>query len=63
MNENTLKRIHNHYVNNPKDQRATFSQVIETELSNKKTKQNVTNFSYVFFLLLKSIRSKKKKNK
>ena len=44
MNENTLKRIHNHYVNNPKDQRATFSQVIENELSNKKNETERNEF-------------------
>ena len=44
MNENTLKRIHNHYTNNPRDQRATFTQVIEKELSTKQTEQERNEF-------------------
>ena len=44
MNENTLKRIHNHYANNPRDQRATFTQVIEKELSTKQTEQERNEF-------------------
>ena len=32
MNENTLKRIHNHYVNDPKDKRGSFVHMIESQL-------------------------------
>jgi hypothetical protein len=32
MNENTLKRIENHYTNDIKDQRGTFVHVIESQL-------------------------------
>ena len=32
MNENTLKRIQNHYTNDPKDQRGSFVQVIESQI-------------------------------
>ena len=32
MNENTLKRIHNHYINEPKDKRGSFVHVIESQL-------------------------------
>ena len=32
MNENSLKRIQNHYSNDPKDQRGSFVQVIEHQI-------------------------------
>ena len=34
MNENSLKRIQNHYSNDPKDQRGSFVQVIEHQIEN-----------------------------
>ena len=34
MNENSLKRIQNHYSNDPKDQRGSFVQVIEYQIEN-----------------------------
>ena len=32
MNKNTLKRIHNHYVNDVKDQRGSFVHMIDSQL-------------------------------
>ena len=44
MNENTLKRIHNHFVNDPKDRRGSFVDVVESQLENIKDENERTKF-------------------
>lgn len=44
MNENKLKRLHNHYINDHKDKRSTFTEAITQQLRELETEKEKSDF-------------------